>query len=206
MKKKCLRTARLVVFAIAVVSGIGWQSRSKHWRGSKSTSTNSSRTTKTITITSQLSNSAKIKALLNLLKKDPSSSLICNRLAYLYYSEKKYTNAEYYYKKAITYNSRNIEARLGLYLVNMVKKNYAQAATYCRQVKSIDNLNYYGNLYHAYARMAQYSYKSAEQTCKKMLAVYPTDKTFLRLLKLNYYYQKQTNKAKQIQTYLDMLR
>jgi Tfp pilus assembly protein PilF len=126
MKKNCLRTACLVVFAIAVVSGIGWQSRSKHWRGSKSTNGLSAANSLNSSMTSQLSNSAKIKALLSLLKKDPSSALICNRLAYLYYSEKKYTSAEYYYKKAITYNSRNIEARLGLYLVNMVKKNYVR--------------------------------------------------------------------------------
>ncbi len=144
MKKKCLRTARLVVFAIAVVSGIGWQSRSKHWRGSKSTSTNSSRTTKTITITSQLSNSAKIKALLNLLKKDPSSSLICNRLAYLYYSEKKYTNAEYYYKKAITYNSRNIEARLGLSsdeIKELIRQVQVTEKKLREQQQVIDDLN-----------------------------------------------------------------
>jgi tetratricopeptide (TPR) repeat protein len=206
MKNKSLKVVFLIVFAVAVISGIGWQRRtkSKH-RISPSSSSNSS-TTKASSISSTSSTYTKINFLLASLKKDPTSALINNRLAYLYYSTKKYKQAEYYYKKSIVANSKNIEARLGLYNICMINKKYSQAATYCREVRSIDNLNYYGNLYHAYARMAQYNYKSAEATCKKMLKVYPCDKTFLGLLKLNYYYQKQTNNAKQIQTYLDMLR
>jgi len=162
--------------------------------------------TKTTSISSKSSTTEKIKILLSVLKKDPANPSINNRLGYLYYSTKKYKQAEYYYKKGIAYNAKNIQARLGLYNINMLNKNYAKAIAYCREVRRIDNLNYHGNLYLIYARMAQKNYKSAAATCKKMLSVYPSDKTFLGLLKLNYTYQKQTSKAQQIQTKLDILR
>jgi len=141
-----------------------------------------------------------------LLKKEPKSAMLHNRLGYLYYAIGKYKNSEYHYKQAIIYNKKNIEARLGLYLLSTANKDYAKAVAYCREVRSIDNLNYYGNLYLTYARMAQYKYKKAELTCKKMLSIYPCDTTFLRLLRLNYIYQKQTKKAQQVQTNLQMLR
>lgn len=206
MKKKSLRVVFLIVFAVVIISGIGWTRRTKSKHRVSPSASSKSITTNVSSISNTSSTSTKINFLLALLKKDPTSALINNRLAYLYYSTKKYKQAKYYYKKSIASNSKNIEARLGLYNICMISKNYSQAATYCREVRSIDNLNYYGNLYHAYARMAQYNYKSAEATCKKMLKVYPCDKTFLGLLKLNYYYQKETNNAKQIQIYLNMLR
>jgi len=141
-----------------------------------------------------------------LLKKEPKTAMLHNRIAYLYYTLGKYKNSEYHYKQAIQYNSRNIEARLGLYLISSANKDYAQAVTYCREIKSIDNLNYYGNLYFIYAKMAQHKYKSAAIACRKMLTAYPCDITFLRLLKLNYTYQKQALKAKQVQADIDILR
>lgn len=132
--------------------------------------------------------------------------MINNRLGYLYYAIGKYKNSEYHYKQAVSYHTKNIEARLGLYLLSMANKDYDKAAAYCREVRSIDNLNYYGNLYLTYARMAQYKYSKAEATCRKMLTFYPCDITFLRLLKLNYTYQRQTKRAQQVQTDIDMLR
>ena len=151
-------------------------------------------------------NSKRITELLEQYKKKPKNVILNNRLGYLYYAIGKYKNSEYHYKQAILYNSRNIEARLGLYLISSANKDYAQAAAYCREVKSIDNLNYYGNLYFVYAKMAQYKYKSAETVCRKMLAVYPCDTRFLRLLKLNYIYQKQTLKAAAVQANINMLK
>jgi hypothetical protein len=53
--------------------------------------------------------------------------------------------------------------------------------------------------------MAQYKYQKAEIVCKKMLNAYPCDTTFLRLLKLNYTYQKQTKKAQQVQAQIELL-
>ena len=141
-----------------------------------------------------------------LLKKEPKNAMIHNRIAYLYYAIGKYRNSEYHYKKAISFNRKNIEARLGLYLLSTANKDYKQAAAYCREIISIDALNYYGNLYLSYAYMAQYKYKRAEIVCRKMLTSYPCDVTFLRLLKLNYTYQKQTEKARQVQTEIEILR
>jgi len=169
--------------------------------GASTRSTSS--TTKTMLEKIRSVNSKKITIL---LKKEQNSAMINNRLGYLYYAIGKYRNSEFHYKKAIQYNSKNIEARLGLYLLSMANKDYSKAAAYCREVRSIDNLNYYGNLYYTYARMAQYKYQSAETTCKKMLTVYPCDTTFLRLLKLNYTYQKQTKKAQKVQSDIELLR
>ncbi len=198
MKRKYVQIACLILFASAVtVNGkiSRLRFKTKKYKSIKSSSTETTSYT-----------SAKITSLLALNKKNPGSPLINNRLGYLYYSIGKYKNAEYHYKRAIIYNAKNIEARLGLYLLSMANKNYAKAEAYCRKVRSIDNLNYYGNLYLVYARMAQYKYKKAESVCKKMLAAYPCDTTFIGLLKLNYSYQKQTGKARKMQTYLDMLK
>lgn len=175
---------------------------SVHGANSRSSSTS----TKSAAAKVQEYNSKRITELLVLYQKNPKDVTLNNRLGYLYYAIGKYKNSEYHYKQAILYNPKNIEARLGLYLISSVEKDYAQAAAYCREIKSIDNLNYYGNLYFVYAKMAQYNYKSAETVCKKMLAVYPSDITFLRLLKLSYTYQKQTLKARQVQENIDILK
>lgn len=151
-------------------------------------------------------NAKRISELLEMYKNNPQDTVLNNRLGYLYYAIGKYKNSEYHYKQAILCNPKNIEARLGLYLISSANRDYTQAAAYCREIKSIDNMNYYGNLYFVYAKMAQYQYKSAETVCRKMLTVYPCDITFLNLLKLNYTYQKQTLKARQVQENINILR
>ena len=191
--KNYLKISCIILFA-AVLSAQGANSRS------------SSNSTKSAAQKLQEYNSQRITELLELYKKNPKNVILNNRLGYLYYTIGKYKNSEYHYKQAILYNPKNIEARLGLYLISSANKDYIQAAAYCREVKSIDNLNYYGNLYFVYAKMAQYQYKSAETVCRKMLTVYPSDITFLRLLKLNYTYQKQPLKARQIQENIDILK
>jgi len=191
--KHYLKGMYIILFA-AVLSVQGANSRS------------SSASTKSVAEKIQQYNSQRITKLLELYKKNPKDVTLNNRLGYLYYIIGKYKNSEYHYKQAILYNPKNIEARLGLYLISSANKDYVQAAAYCREVKSIDNYNYYGNLYFVYAKMAQYKYKSAETVCKKMLTVYPSDITFLRLLKLNYTYQKQNLKARQIQEKIDILK
>ena len=192
MTKKCVKIICMILFATALlVNGASTRSTS-------STASNAEKF--------RAANSKKITVLLRLQKKNPRDVMINNRLGYLYYAIGKYKNSEYHYKQAIAYNSKNIEARLGLYLLSMANKDYSKAAAYCREIRSIDNLNYYGNLYLTYARMAQYKYKKAESTCKKMLNIYPCNVTFLNLLKLNYTYQRQTKKAQQVQTDIEMLR
>ncbi len=183
-----------VILFTAVLSVYGASTRS------------SSSSAKSVIEKIQKYNSKRITELLEQYKKTPKNIILNNRLGYLYYAIGKYKNSEYHYKQAILYNPRNIEARLGLYLISTSNKDYVQAAAYCREVKSIDNLNYYGNLYFVYAKMAQYKYKSAETVCKKMLSVYPCDITFLRLLKLTYTYQKKPLKARQIQESIDILK
>ena len=194
MKSKFAKIVCVIMFAAALtVSG----------ESSRSTSTSG---TKSAAEKIRAANSKKITAMLRLYKKSPRDAMINNRLGYLYYAIGKYKNSEYHYKQAALYNTKNIEARLGLYLLSMANKDYDKAVAYCREVRSIDNLNYYGNLYLVYSRMAQYKYKKAEIVCKKMLAIYPCNTTFLRLLRLNYLYQKQTSKAQQVQADIEMLR
>ena len=194
MNNKCVKIVCMIMFAAALTVSGG---------SSRSTSTNG---TKSNAEKIKSANSKRITVLLRLYKKSPRDAMINNRLGYLYYVIGKYKNSEYHYEQSALYNKKNIEARLGLYLLSMANKDYAKAVAYCREVRSIDNLNYYGNLYLVYSRMAQYKYKKAETICKKMLTVYPCDITFLRLLRLNYTYQKQIKQAQQIQTYIEMLR
>jgi tetratricopeptide (TPR) repeat protein len=206
MKKQYLKIICLILFATTLnISGKNSRSgfyRPKSFRSKPSTSTIS----RSNSVKSTNGDSKEITTLLNLRKKNPTSSIINDRLGWLYYSIGKYSSAEYYYKKSLKYNETNIEARLGLYFTSMATKNYKKAESYCRQVIKIDKLNYYGNLYLVYSQMAQVKYKHAEMVCKKMLAVYPCDTTFMGLLKSNYTYQKQTKKAQKMQNYLDLLK
>lgn len=193
MDSKFLKISCILLFAAAIAVN-GNNTRSS----SGSTRSNAEKV--------QLNAEKKITDLLLLNQKEPGNALVNNRLGYLYYSLGKYKNSEYHYKQALICNSKNVEARLGLYLVNMAGKEYAKAEAYCNQVISIDNLNYFGNLYLVYARMAQGKYRKAEIVCRKMLSAYPCNLTFLYLLKSNYNYQNLTKNAEQVQKEIDLLK
>ncbi|MCF6176829.1 MAG: tetratricopeptide repeat protein [Victivallaceae bacterium] len=216
MKNQYVKIVCLILF-VTTLTVSGKRSRTGFYRpksfrskpGSFSTTTSSSTNSSSTTMSSVKSTAGDSKAiteLLNLRKKDPTSSIINDRLGWLYYLSGKYSRAEYYYKKSLKYNETNVEARLGLYFTSMAIKDYKKAESYCRQVIKIDKLNYYGNLYLVYAQMAQAKYKHAEMVCKKMLAVYPCDTTFMGLLKSNYTYQKKSKSAQKMQNYLDLLK
>jgi tetratricopeptide (TPR) repeat protein len=152
------------------------------------------------------SDSEKITKLLNAHEKAPQNVMINNRLGYLYYLIGKYKNSEYHYKKAISDNPGNIEARLGLYLLSIADKDYEAAEQYCRQISDIDRFNYYGNLYFVNVLNMQGKYSKAAVICNKMLNIYPCNITFLKLLKNTYTYSKESEKAAEVQVRLDLLK
>lgn len=120
-----------------------------------------------------------IKVLLLLYDKHEKGYTLNLRLGYLFFLSKKYTNASLYYKKALLVAPSSLEAQLGLIKIKLKLKKYedTQILTYC--ILKSDYYNYYGNLYAIESLIAQKKYNTALEITNKMLALYPTDVTFL---------------------------
>jgi tetratricopeptide (TPR) repeat protein len=132
--------------------------------------------------------------------KDAKKNYYTNiRLGYLYYSIKKYANADFHYQNAGKIKPKSIEPLLGLYYVNIALKQYKKAETCCKNIIRIDSCNYFGTLYFIYAQMGQKKYMIAKKYALKMLQIYPADVTLLYTLKNIYTALQLPEEAKKIQ-------
>lgn len=165
----------------------------------QSTPGNSKKTDKTAIET-------KIKALLKEYGSSSDVYLVNVKLGWLYLNLGKTANSEYHYKRALRKSEGSLEARLGLYRVYVAAGKYKEAYSYAYDVVKKDNLNYYGNLYLAYCYLGQENYRSAIRTVEKMLRAYPSDQTYLNLLKTLYSKQGNEYRAGKAQKLLDLAR
>ena len=136
-----------------------------------------------------------IRTLSPVLDEYPNGYTVNLRLGWLYYLLGKYANSIEHYKKAAQAVSTSLEAKNGLLLPLLAQNKYNEAASTAYQVVSVDHYNYYGNMRLAYALRMQEKYDQAEQILNKMLAVYPTDVTFLTELALVKFNQGSTDTA-----------
>ena len=127
-----------------------------------------------------------IKVLSPLYNKYPKGYTLNLRFGWLFYLDKKYTDALKYYKQASLINSYALDPRLGLIRVHLELKNYQKAETLIYELLKIDYYNYYGNIYMVQALIAQKKYEIAKSITKKMLNLYPTDIAYLELLSVIY--------------------
>ena len=131
-----------------------------------------------------------IKALSLLYKKYPKGYTLNLRMAYLYYLSKEYNKAIIYYKKASKIIPSSNEAKLGLTKVYLASKKYKQAQTLAYAMLKTDYYSFYGNLYAIQALVAQNKNREALRIINKMLAVFPTNISYLEELAMLY---KKTN-------------
>ena len=130
-----------------------------------------------------------VRALSSVIEEYPSGYTVNLRLGWLYYLLGKYANSIEYYQKAVQSVSTSVEAKNGLMLPLIAQNKYSEAASIAYQVVSVDYYNYYANLRLGYSLRMQKKYDQAAQIANKMLAVYPTDVTFMTELALVKYNQ-----------------
>jgi tetratricopeptide (TPR) repeat protein len=130
-----------------------------------------------------------VRALSSVIEEYPSGYTVNLRLGWLYYLLGKYANSIEYYQKATQIISTSVEAKNGLLLPLLAQNKYGDAAAIAYQVVSVDYYNYYANLRLGYSLRMQKKYDQAAQIANKMLAVYPTDVTFMTELALVKYNQ-----------------
>ena len=127
-----------------------------------------------------------IKVLTPLYNKYPKGYTLNLRFGWLFFLNKKYTNAKKYYEKASLTNPYALDPRLGLIRIYLATASYSDAEQVAYELLKIDYYNYYANLYVITALNAQKKYEIATKIVQKMLALYPTDTLFLEQLALIY--------------------
>ena len=147
-----------------------------------------------------------IRNLLVQYDKNKSNYYINIRLGYLYYSMHKYKDSESYYQQAAKLKKESIEPYIGLYNIYTALKQYQQAAKACREIVKIDSNNYYGNLYLVYSLAWLRQYSTAKKYAVKMVKLYPSDMSFLTILRNLNKYMIKTKEQNRIQGYINQLK
>jgi tetratricopeptide (TPR) repeat protein len=143
-----------------------------------------------------------IKVLVPLYNKYNKGYTLNLRFGWLFYLNKNYRDAIKYYQKASLINPYSLDPRLGLIRIYLDTQSYQKASQKAYEVLKIDYYNYYANLYVIQALIAQKKFEIAYKIAKKMLALYPTDISFLELLATIY---KKTNDKRLEQLLKDIL-
>ena len=120
-----------------------------------------------------------IKVLAPLYQQYPKGYTLNLRFGWLFFLAKKYNDAQKYYKQASLVNSYALDPRLGLIRIYLDTANFKKAEMVSYELLKIDYYNYYANLYATKALIAEKKYKIATTIIEKMLALYPTDVTYL---------------------------
>ncbi len=139
-----------------------------------------------------------IKVLIPLYEKYPDGYTLNLRLGWLFYLNKKYTNAIKHYQKASMVLPYSVEPKLGLMRVYLAMQKYKEALKIGNSLLREDYYNYYGNYYETAALMGIKDYKNALKVTQKMLTLYPTSVLFLNLLGEIYYIEGKKDKAKEV--------
>jgi len=127
-----------------------------------------------------------LKVLAPLYAKYPKGYTLNLRFAWLFYLDQKYKNSEKYYKSAALISPYSIESKLGLISVYLATDSFTDAELLSNEILKKDYYNYYANMYATQALIAQKKYPEALSNVQKMLALYPTDVSYLELLAVIY--------------------
>lgn len=120
-----------------------------------------------------------IKTLEPIVTSYSDSYTVNYRLGWLYYLNGNYANSQYHLGVALKQFPSSVEVLNCLTLIYMAKKDWEEAELNSYKVISIDYYNYYGNYRYAYSLKMVKKYDLAEKVCRKILAIYPSDITFL---------------------------
>jgi tetratricopeptide (TPR) repeat protein len=143
-----------------------------------------------------------IKVLAPLYKQYPKTYALNLRIGWLYYLNKNYNSAIYYYENALKINMYSLDTRLGLIRIYLDTYSFHKAEIKAYELLKVDYYNYYANFYAIKALIAQKKYSIATNIVKKILYLYPTDIKYLEQLAIIY---KLTNNTLLKKLYQDIL-
>ena len=143
-----------------------------------------------------------IKVLTPLINKYPKGYTLNLRFGWLFYLNKNYNDSIQFYKKASLLSPYALDPRLGLTRDYLDTYAFKKAEVVAYEILKIDYYNYYANVYAIQSLIAQKKYDVATKITNKMLALYPTDVSFLELLAVIY---KNTNNKLLNKLYGDIL-
>ncbi|MCF8260070.1 MAG: hypothetical protein K9J12_04795 [Melioribacteraceae bacterium] len=144
-----------------------------------------------------------IRAIMPVYDEYSSAYTVNLRLGWLYYLLGKYSNSLDHYQKAMKANQYSLEAKNSSILPLLAQNKYSEAETMAYQIVSVDYYNYYGNLRLSYVLRMQKKNELASQVVNKMLAVYPSDVSFLT--ELAYLKHAQNDKETAASLFWDIL-
>ncbi|CAK0769894.1 Tetratricopeptide repeat protein [uncultured Gammaproteobacteria bacterium] len=120
-----------------------------------------------------------IKALIPVADAYPHGYTVNLRLGWLYYLRAGHANAITHYRRALDAIPASLEARLGLLNPLLAFGRNDEAFVIVQQMLAVDRFNYYGNLRLAGLLHLQGKLDQAERVSRDMLALFPSDVSFL---------------------------
>jgi tetratricopeptide (TPR) repeat protein len=137
-------------------------------------------------------------ALVNTYNKYPADYTINLRYGWLYYMSGEFDDSMSHYRAAIQAEPESIEARLGYMLPLLALERYADVETAAYQVLKKDSNNYLATLRLVTALRLEGKWDVAEKAAREMLALYPSDVSFLAELAVIKAGQGNENSAREI--------
>lgn len=141
---------------------------------------------------------AAINALKPVLSEYPDGYTVNLRLGWLNYLNEDYEASIKCYDYALSIIPASLEAKIGSTLPLLALEEYDDVADTLNQVIKVDPLNYTANLRLAYVLRLQKKYDAAIKASNKMLAIYPTDVSFMTELGLSTYAKGEKDAATDI--------
>ncbi|MBF0444795.1 MAG: hypothetical protein HQL68_04345 [Magnetococcales bacterium] len=141
---------------------------------------------------------AAIQALMPVYEQYPRQYTINLRLGWLHYLAGRYRNSLEYYRSAASAIPSAIDPKLGEAVVGLAQQNYGEVKLICYSIIKIDFYNYLANRYLAKALVGEENFVQAAAVTQKMLALYPSDISFIEQLAIIRMGQGDTATARQL--------
>ncbi|MBF0381081.1 MAG: hypothetical protein HQL69_08685 [Magnetococcales bacterium] len=125
---------------------------------------------------------AAIQALMPVYELYPRQYTVNLRLGWLNYLAGRYRKSLQFYRSAASAVPGSIDPKLGEAIVGLAQQNYGEVKLICYSIIKIDYYNYLANRYLAKALVGEENFVQAAAISQKMLALYPSDISFLEQL------------------------
>ncbi|HIP06654.1 MAG TPA: tetratricopeptide repeat protein [Mariprofundaceae bacterium] len=140
----------------------------------------------------------KAAAVLTPLLNNKTSEYVLLRYGWLNYLQGNYNDAIDSYKRALNFNSRSFDARLGISLPLMAQGRWKEASRYLKQVIAQSPYHYLAHVRLMICEEGLHQWKTLEKHSKSMAAYYPVDAIILVYLARSYAWQDKEEQAKAI--------
>ncbi len=119
------------------------------------------------------------EVLLPILNKEPKNEFVYLRLAWLNYLRGSHNDAIDQYNKALSLNSKSLDARLGLTLPLLAQQRWKEAAKFAQETLDIAPWNYYAHVRLMIAEEGMRQWQILAKHANEVYLHYPSDATIL---------------------------